>query len=106
MHANLDSYRIGSVTVSGALAATVKTKVEASATTTLTAAVDAKLTDPFNLVTPNLLPATGSPALTGAAFAGDLTNSFFTSTTYRGAFGTTNWMAGWTSFIVKGAAGY
>jgi hypothetical protein len=54
-----------------------------------------------------MLPATGSPALTGAAFAGDLTNSFFTATTYRGAFGTTNWMAGWTNFnFTKGASGY
>ena len=107
LHAKAATYKIGTdIKVVGATDVAVKSKAEASATTTLTAAVDAKLTDPFNLVTPNLLPATGSPALTGAAFAGDLTNSFFTSTTYRGAFGTTNWMAGWTSFIVKGAAGY
>jgi hypothetical protein len=54
-----------------------------------------------------MLPAAGSPALTGAVFAGDLTNSFFSSTTFRGAFGTTNWMAGWTSFnFPKGANGY
>jgi hypothetical protein len=107
LHANAAAYRIGSVTVAGATADAVKTAAESNATITLTAAADAKLTDPFNLATPNMLPATGSPALTGAAFAGDLTNAFFSSTTYRGAFGTTNWMAGWTSFsFPKGANGY
>lgn len=107
LHANASTYRIGSVTVAGATDAAVKAKAEGSATITLAAAADAKITDPFNLTSPNLLPASGSPALTGAAFAGDLTNTFFTSTTYRGAFGTTNWMAGWTSFnFTKGANGY
>ena len=107
LHANASTYRIGSVTVTGATDAAVKAKAEGSATVTLTAAADAKLTDPFNLTSPNMLPASGSPALTGAAFAGDLTNTFFTSTTYRGAFSTTNWMAGWTNFnFTKGASGY
>lgn len=107
LHANAATYKIGSVTVTGATAAAVKTKAEASATITLTAAADAKITDPFNLTSPNLLPLTGSPALAGAAFAGDLANSFFSVTTYRGAFGTTNWMAGWTNFsFTKGANGY
>jgi hypothetical protein len=107
LHANANPYNIGSVTVAGALAATVRTKVEGNATVTLATTADAKLTDPFNLMNPNLLPQTGSPALTGAAFAGDLTNSFFTTTTYRGAFSTTNWMAGWTNFsFTKGANGY
>lgn len=107
LHANASTYRIGSVTVAGATDAAVKAKAEGSATVTLTAAADAKLTDPFNLTSPNMLPASGSPALTGAAFAGDLTNTFFTSTTYRGAFSTTNWMAGWTNFnFTKGASGY
>lgn len=107
LHANASTYRIGSVTVAGATDAAVKAKAEGNATTTLAAAADAKITDPFNLTSPNLLPASGSPALTGAAFAGDLTNSFFTSTTYRGAFSTTNWMAGWTNFnFTKGANGY
>ncbi|MDP2414853.1 hypothetical protein [Daejeonella sp.] len=107
IHANASTYRIGSVAVAGATDVAVKAKAEGSATITLAAAADAKLTDPFNLSSPNMLPASGSPALTGAAFAGDLTNTFFTSTTYRGAFSTTNWMAGWTSFnFTKGASGY
>jgi len=107
LHANAATYKIGSVTVAGATDVIVKTKAEASATITLTAAADAKITDPFNLTNPNLLPLSGSPALTGAAFAGDLTNAFFSVTTYRGAFGTTNWMAGWTNFsFTKGTSGY
>jgi hypothetical protein len=107
LHANAATYKIGSVTVAGATDVIVKTKAEASSTITLTAAADAKISDPFNLANPNLLPLSGSPALTGAAFAGDLTNTFFSVTTYRGAFGTTNWMAGWTNFsFTKGASGY
>jgi hypothetical protein len=107
LHANAATYKIGSVTVVGATDVAVKSKAEASATITLATTAEAKITDPFNLKTPNLLPAAGSPALTGAAFAGDLTNSFFSATAYRGAFGTTDWMAGWTSFnFTKGANGY
>jgi hypothetical protein len=107
LHANAATYRIGSVTVAGATDAAVKAAAESNGTTTLTAAAAAGLADPFNLNAPNMLPNAGSPALTGAAFAGDLTNAFFSSTTYRGAFGTSNWMAGWTSFsFPKGANGY
>jgi|GEM_PF-2970949 len=45
----------------------------------------------------NFMPLTGSPALTG----GDFTNSKlagFTPTTFRGAFGTTDWTACWAEF--------
>jgi hypothetical protein len=52
----------------------------------------------FSLTAPNAVPATGSAALTGAAFSGDDLNIFFDKVTFRGAFGTENWMAGWTSF--------
>lgn len=76
--------------------ATLTTYAGTKNNVTLTAAADAKLTDPFNTTTPNFLPATGSPALTGVNFAGtDLTNSFFTAVTYKGAFGTTDWASGW-----------
>jgi hypothetical protein len=60
------------------------------------------LESPFYSITPNPLPKAGSPALTGASFTG--MNSFFTSTTYRGAFGTTNWLTGWTNFDPQSAA--
>ncbi len=57
------------------------------------------LTDPFNLTSPNFLPATGSPILSGASFANSrLTDSFFTPVSYRGAFGTTDWTTGWCNF--------
>lgn len=61
------------------------------------------LTDPFNLSNVNAMPASGSPLLTGASYtASNLSSSFFDKTgTYRGAFGTTNWMACWTNFDLK-----
>jgi hypothetical protein len=54
------------------------------------------LTNPFALNAPNFLPKAGSPALSGAVFTG--LGTFFTQTTFRGAFGTTNWLNGWSSF--------
>ena len=55
------------------------------------------LTDPFNNAAPNLMPASGSPLLTGALFDfGALSNAFFDKVTYKGAFdGTTDWTAQW-----------
>lgn len=77
-------------------AAQLQTKAEAEGNLTLASRDDAKLTDPFNLNSPNFLPAVGSPALSGADFTG--MDSFFTPTSFRGAFGTNNWLQGWTSF--------
>jgi hypothetical protein len=54
------------------------------------------LEDPFNWNAPKYQPKAGSAALTGASFSG--LDPFFTVTTFRGAFGTTNWMTGWVSF--------
>jgi hypothetical protein len=53
-----------------------------------------KLSNPFNLLAPSFLPAIGSPALTGTFAA--TTNA--TAVTYRGAFGTTDWTAGWANW--------
>jgi hypothetical protein len=52
----------------------------------------------FNLATPNFLPNTGSPLLTGAIWTDKGADAFFTKETFRGAFGTTNWAATWTNF--------
>lgn len=52
----------------------------------------------FNLTTPNFLPQTGSPLLTGAVWEGKGADAFFTKETFRGAFGTTNWTTGWTNW--------
>ena len=76
--------------------AQIKTKAESDGSVTLASRDEAQLTDPFNLTNPNFLPKAGSPALTGVSFAG--MDAFFTVTSYRGAFGTTNWAQGWTSF--------
>lgn len=103
VHALVDPYRSGSTVLT---AAQVRTKAESEGVTTAAAAADVRLTS-LALTSPNLLPQTGSPALTGAAFGASLPSSFFATTTYRGAFGTTNWMAGWTNFsFTKTATGY
>ncbi|MBE9583161.1 hypothetical protein IM792_01735 [Mucilaginibacter sp. JRF] len=60
---------------------------------------DIALADPFNFQLPNTLPRAGSAALTGANFSGsDFDKVFFNKVNYRGAFGTINWMDGWTNF--------
>lgn len=55
---------------------------------------------PNNYSNPNFLLGAGSPALTGASFAfPNLNNTFFETTTYRGAFdGTNDWTACWSNF--------
>ncbi len=63
-----------------------------------TNAADIKLTDPFNNGTPNLKPASGSPALTtaGKFDVGTLGDSFFDKTSFIGALDATNdWTAKW-----------
>ncbi|RPD49754.1 T9SS C-terminal target domain-containing protein [Hymenobacter sediminis] len=59
--------------------------------------------DNFNLTNPKFLPQSTSPLLTGAAFTdAKLADSFFEKTgTFRGAFGTTDWTAGWANFNPK-----
>ncbi len=105
VHAVADPFRRGSdATAAFAANADVETLLTntTNANVKYASANDINLTAPFNLTAPNLLPNTGSPALTGANFTDLSGNSFFTSTTFRGAFGTTNWMQGWTRFYTKG----
>ena len=60
---------------------------------------DVGLVAPFNLNNPNPMPSSSSPALSGADFsASDLNHPYFSTVNYRGAFGTENWMQGWTNF--------
>ncbi len=92
VHGVVEPYKVTSTLIN---AATIKTKAESESCITYTAAGDIMLENPFILAGPNFLPKAGSPALAGASFAG-LTG--FTATTYVGAFGTTNWTTGWTSF--------
>jgi PKD repeat protein len=54
---------------------------------------------PFNYTSPDWTLASGSTAASGASFSGTkLSNSFFTPTSYRGAFGTENWTQCWAKF--------
>jgi len=94
VHAIAAPFKVGAdVTVANASAAAMQ---QVAGITPMT--IEAiKLTDPFKLTAPNLLPAAGSPALAGAAFDGVL-GSGFDKVAYKGAFGSNNWMAGWTNF--------
>lgn len=80
------------------VASNIKTKAEANGNTTYTDPNAIMLEAPFNWDAPNYLPKAGSPALTGASFTGLDAAFFKTDITYRGAFGSTNWLAGWGSF--------
>lgn len=80
----------------------LKEKAEANGSITYASADAIMLESPFYSTTPNFLPKAGSPALTGASFSG--MNSYFTSTTYRGAMGTTNWTANWTNWDPQNTA--
>lgn len=51
--------------------------------------------DAFNLSTPDFLPRNTSPLLSGADFNG---LSGFDVVSFRGAFGSTDWTAGWANF--------
>ncbi len=54
----------------------------------------------FNLTSPNFLPVTGSPLLTGAVTTGKIDDQekFFDKVSFKGAFGTENWLQGWANF--------
>lgn len=76
--------------------AQVETKVKADNTISTFAAINFTDINAFNF-----LPKAGSPLLSGANFTG--LDSYFTPTTYRGAFGTENWTAGWCNFDPQNA---
>jgi len=52
---------------------------------------------PLNLESPNFLPQTGSPLLSGADFS-NANLQGLQNVSYRGAFGATNWTQGWCNF--------
>lgn len=94
VHGVVEPYKVSSTSLINA--ATVKTQAEGvDSCKTYANAADVMLENPFNLTAPNFLPKAGSPALSGASFFG---LSGYTTTTYVGAFGTTNWTSGWASF--------
>ncbi len=66
---------------------------------------DLQVANPFNLSAPNFMPNSGSPLLAGADFTnGPVTDGFFTPVSYRGAFGTDNWTAGWANWDPQNTA--
>ena len=66
-----------------------------------TANTEILLSDAFNLTNPNFLPTSSSPVLTGAATPPS--DGFFDeSATFVGAFGSTDWTAGWADFTPVG----
>lgn len=96
VHALADAYRVDATAGGVISAADVKTKAEANGCVTYTNPNDIMLEAPFNWDAPNYMPKAGSPALSGANFAG--LDPFFTVVTFRGALGVNNWTTGWTSY--------
>lgn len=96
VHALADPYKVDAAAAAVITAAQQKAKAEGNGCITYANAADIMLEAPFNWDSPNYMPKAGSPALAGASFTG--LDAFFTSVTYRGAFGTTNWLTGWASF--------
>ncbi len=96
VHSLVDPYRVDASAGGVITAAEIRAKVESTGTTTYANAAEIQLEAPFNWDAPNFMPRAGSPALTGANFAG--MDAFFTQVTFRGAFGTTNWTTGWVSY--------
>ncbi|MFM2206786.1 MAG: hypothetical protein RL213_761 [Bacteroidota bacterium] len=65
----------------------------------LAAPTDLQLTAPYNYSAPNFIPQSGSPLLSGADFsAQNLQDPFFDVVTYKGAFGNSDWTAGWANY--------
>jgi hypothetical protein len=72
----------------------------ANANSVLPNSLDIMAVNPYNYTNPNFLLQAGSPALTGASFTSpNLGDSYFTPTTYRGAFdGSNDWTKCWANF--------
>jgi hypothetical protein len=64
--------------------------------TKLDSANQAMLTDPWSLTAPNFTPKVGSMANLGASYNG--LDGWFTPGQFVGAFGSDNWLNGWTNF--------
>jgi hypothetical protein len=83
------------VTASTLTVADMQTKALADGNVVVNDAnIGIKLTNPFSLTSPNFLPSTGSIALAGTWVA----TTGATAVNYRGAFGSTDWTAGWTNW--------
>ncbi len=68
-----------------------------------------EITNPFNLTAPNFTPTLNSDVLAGSSWdytdvANTIDNPFFDHVSYRGAFGTENWLDAWTNFDAQNTA--
>jgi PKD repeat protein len=62
------------------------------------------LTNPFDYQNPDFKPASGSPVLSGASFAGaKISDAFFTPVNFKGAIGADDWTICWTEFDAQNA---
>ena len=97
-----DSVRIGSDVSSDTLTRAQMIAKVINDGNTMISSADASnlLINPFNLFNPDFRVNAGT-ASSGASFTNELADPFFTATVYRGAFGTVNWMSGWTFFDPK-----
>jgi len=87
-------------TVAASLPA-IKTEFDASGNDSLAAFTNLMLTNPTGFASnnPDFRPMAGSPLLSGADFTSPtVMNPFFTSTSYRGAMGDTDWTDCWTEW--------
>jgi len=99
LHSNdaANIYRNDATALTIVTPAQMKTRAESEGCVTLANADAAMLNAPFYSTTPNFLPKTGSPALTGASFTG--LNAYFVATTFIGAMGASDWTTGgWTNW--------
>ncbi|MBK6484187.1 MAG: fibronectin type III domain-containing protein [Chitinophagales bacterium] len=96
----ISGYTLNSATpASGGTAACFTSGAFLTSTSVYADNASLQITDPFNLSSPNFVPQGGSPVLSGASFTNPrLTDPFFTSVSYRGAFGTTDWTKVWANW--------
>ncbi len=81
--------------VSGTGALDIASWFSSNGNTTYTDNTSLDVNDGFNLTAPNFLPKGTSPLLSGADFTG---LGGFDVVSYRGAFGSTDWTAGWANY--------
>ena len=81
--------------------ASVVNKFNNSNNTVLSLSTDVQANDPYNALSPDYLPAPGSPMLEGADFTG--LDNYFDPVPFRGAFGAENWTSCWCEWDPQNA---
>ena len=77
----------------------IKSTYTDTKTTEVTDFTSLGLTDPFNVITPNVNPSGSSKLLSGSDFTpSKLADSFFEKVAFIGAIGSTDWTSGWVKW--------